>query len=312
MTAPTNSVAGGGLPSPVGRLTSRRDRQGPGTGHLLALGWDVHIQQMLPVVSLLSKQVSRLTARLGGRALLGGLGLVAFIAVWKLAQESSLGQRGTIPDPFAIPQAMLLEWRSGRMPSAIESSLVHYAWGLLAGTGLGFALGLATALSETLGALLGWVVRILRPIPPLAWVIFAIAWFKISHEGAAFVISIGVFWVNYFATYSAAGGVDPKYYELARAFQQDGPINRLLGVTLPASAPGILAGIRTGIGSALMALIAAELIGMPGIGQEMNVAAGIGEYTTVAAYMLVISVIYAVCVTAFVLLEKRVMQWRPS
>lgn len=312
MTAPTDPAIGGGLPPPIRRLTPRRGSQGLGSEQVPALRHDVRIQQVLSVIYLLSKQASRMTARRSARALLGLLGLVAFIAVWKLAQDSALGQRGTIPDPFAVPRAILVEWRSGRMTSAIESSLVHYAWGLLMGTGLGFTLGVATALSATLDSLIGWVIRILRPIPPLAWVIFAIAWFKIGHEGAAFVISIGVFWVNYFATYSAAGGVDPKYYELARAFQQDGPIKRLLGVTLPASAPGILAGIRTGIGSALMALIAAELIGMPGIGQEMNVAAGIGDYTTVAVYMLVISLIYTVCDAAFVLLEKRVMQWRPS
>jgi NitT/TauT family transport system permease protein len=86
----------------------------------------------------------------------------------------------------------------------------------------------------------------------------------------------------------------------------------LRDVTLPAAAPGIFAGVHTGIGAALMALIAAELIGMPGIGQEMNVAAGVGDYGTVAAYMLVISAIYTVFDTFFVRLERLGTQWRPS
>ncbi len=267
---------------------------------------------ILPAVGLVLQSFAKLKTHRSGRAMLGLLGLVAFISLWKFTQDSSLGRNGTIPDPFAIPRAILVEWDSGRMESAVASSLVHYGWGLLMGTALGFTLGVSTALSDTFDHLLDWVVRMLRPIPPLAWVIFAIAWFKISHEGAAFVISIGVFWVNYFATYSAVRGVDQKYYELARAFGQHGLVKRLLGVTLPASAPGVLAGIHTGIGSALMALIAAELIGMPGIGQEMNVAAGVGDYTTVAVYMLVISLIYTVCDVTFVRIEKRIMQWRPS
>ncbi|TAN29535.1 MAG: ABC transporter permease [Castellaniella sp.] len=248
----------------------------------------------------------------GTRAVFGLGGLALFVVIWKLAQESGLGHHGTIPDPFALPEALASEWRSGRLMAAVESSLAHYGWGLLMGTALGAALGLVCALSTTLEALLAGVVRVLRPIPPLAWVIFAIAWFKISHEGAAFVISIGVFWVNYFATYSAVRNVDPKYDELARAFGQGAWYRRLPGIILPASAPGILAGMHTGIGSALMALIAAELIGMPGIGQEMNVAAGVGDYATVAVYMLVISAIYAVCDSGFVYLEKKVLQWRPS
>ena len=247
-----------------------------------------------------------------GRTFLGLAGLVAFVAVWKLAQASGLGGDGTIPNPFAIPGALLAEWEAGRLQTALASSLVHYVWGLLLGTVLGCALGGAAALSTLLDQLLSGVVRVLRPIPPLAWVIFAIAWFQISHRGAAFVIGIGVFWVNYYTTHAAVRGVEPKYGELARAFGQDGPLRRLLDVTLPAAAPGILAGVQTGIGAALMALIAAELIGMPGIGQEMNVAAGVGDYATVAAYMLVISLIYAVFDAAFVRLERWATQWRPS
>jgi NitT/TauT family transport system permease protein len=107
-------------------------------------------------------------------------------------------------------------------------------------------------------------------------------------------------------------GVDPKYYELARAFRQNGPFVRLIDVTLPAAAPGIFAGVRTGVGQAWMTLIAAELLGVPGMGQEMNAAAGVGAYDTVVVYMLVISLIYTLCDTAFMQLEKKALQWRPS
>jgi len=251
-------------------------------------------------------------AWLRGSSVRGAIGLVAFVALWKIAQASGVGGDGTIPDPFSVPGALLAEWDAGRLQTAIQSSLVHYVWGLLLGTALGCALGAAAALSTLVDQLLAGVVRVLRPIPPLAWVIFAIAWFQISHRGAAFVIGIGVFWVNYYTTHAAVRGVDPRYDELARAFGQGGRLRRLLDVTLPAAAPGILAGMETGIGAALMALIAAELIGMPGIGQEMNVAAGVGDYATVAAYMLVISLIYAVFDAVFVRLERLATQWRPS
>lgn len=247
-----------------------------------------------------------------GRALLGLTGVIAFVAVWKLAQVTGWARAGTIPDPFLLPQTLLEEWRSGRMLPAILSSLVHYIWGLGLGTLLGFLVGALAASSRWTDALHAWLARILRPIPPLAWVVFAIAWFKVSHAGAAFVIAIGVFWVNYFATWSAVRNVDPKYYELAKAFGQQGHLNQALNVTLPASAPGILAGMRTGIGQAWMTLIAAELLGVPGMGQEMNAAAGVGAYEAVVIYMLVISLVYTLSDTLFARLEQRVLQWRPS
>lgn len=217
-----------------------------------------------------------------------------------------------MPDPFAIPPAFLDELASGRLIPAIGSSLVHYAWGLGLGSLLGFIVGLGVATQRWLDVLHAWLARILRPIPPLAWVVFAIAWFKVSHAGAAFVISIGVFWVNYFATYSAVRNVDPRFYELAQAFGQDAYLRRTLTVTLPAASPGIFAGLRTGVGQAWMTLIAAELLGVPGMGQEMNSAAGVGAYEAVVVYMLAISLVYTISDWLFGLVEVRALKWRPS
>jgi NitT/TauT family transport system permease protein len=260
----------------------------------------------------MAQQPHPLTRTRLGRALLGFLGVAAFVALWKYAQSAGWAATGTIPDPFALPSAFMDEWESDRLLPAIFSSLVHYGWGLAIGTFLGFLVGTLAASSSLLDALHAWLARILRPIPPLAWVVFAIAWFKVSHAGAAFVIAIGVFWVNYFATYSAVRNVDQRFYELANAFGQSGPLKQAFQVTLPGAATGIFSGIRTGIGQAWMTLIAAELLGVPGMGQEMNAAAGVGAYEVVVVYMLIISLVYTLSDTLFGLIEKRVLTWRPS
>lgn len=245
------------------------------------------------------------------RLLYGVVGVAIFVALWKAAEVWEWAPRGTLPDPFALPAALMREWQDGRLLPAVGSSLVHYVWGLSLGTLLGFTVGLAAATSERFDMLQGYLARVLRPIPPLAWVVFAIAWFKVSHAGAAFVIAIGVFWVNYFATYAAVRDVDPRLYELARAFGHGGYLARSWTVTLPAVTPGALAGVRAGIGQAWMTLIAAELLGVPGMGQEMNAAAGVGAYDAVVVYMLTISLVYTLCDLIYGKVEKRVLQWRP-
>ncbi len=242
---------------------------------------------------------------------LGALGLVLFVGLWKSAGEFGWVRAGTMPDPFLVPAALMDEIRSGRLWPAVSSSLIHYVWGLALGTVVGIAIGALASTLRLFDELHAWLARILRPIPPLAWVVFAIAWFQVSHAGAAFVISIGVFWVNYFATYSAIQDINPKYYELADAFKQGSYLNKLLKITFPASAPGTLAGIRTGVGQAWMTLIAAELLGVPGMGQEMNSAAGVGAYEAVVVYMLAISVVYALSDFVFSQVERKVLRWRP-
>ncbi|KEO51367.1 ABC transporter permease [Thioclava indica] len=243
---------------------------------------------------------------------LGLAGLVGFVLLWKAVQGFGIAPSGTMPDPFALPGALMDELDSGRLMPAVGASLIHYVWGLTLGSVAGFAVGFAAAVNPTFDGLQSWLARILRPIPPLAWVVFAIAWFKVSHAGAAFVISIGVFWVNYFATCSAVKNIDPRFFELARAFNQDSFWKMHRSVTLPAAAPQILSGLRTGVGQAWMTLIAAELLGVPGMGQEMNAAAGVGAYDAVVVYMLAISAVYTVSDWVFSAVEGRVLQWRPQ
>lgn len=245
------------------------------------------------------------------RVIYGIAGVVLFVLLWKASGYFAWVNPGTLPDPFKLPQAFMQEWSAGRLLPAIGSSLIHYFWGLALGTFFGIAFGLAAATIRPFDLLQAYLIRILRPIPPLAWVVFAIAWFKVSHAGAAFVISIGVFWINYYATASAVRNIDPRFYELARSFGQGSYWRRAISITLPAIAPGTLAGIRTGIGQAWMTLIAAELLGVPGMGQEMNAAAGVGAYEAVVIYMLAISLVYAVSDLIYVLIEKRVLAWRP-
>jgi ABC-type nitrate/sulfonate/bicarbonate transport system permease component len=238
-------------------------------------------------------------------------GITVFLLLWKASGDLEWVRRGTMPDPLAVPEAARDEWISGRLLPAIGSSLIHYIWGLSLGTVFGFLVGGLAATLRWFDEAHYYLARLLRPIPPLAWVVFAIAWFQVSHAGAAFVISIGVFWVNYFATYTAVQNIDPRYYELARAFGQGQYLQRTLKVTLPAAAPGIMGGMRAGVGQAWMTLIAAELLGVPGIGQEMNSAAGVGAYEAVVVYMLAISAVYAHSDMMVSSIETMVLKWRP-
>ena len=137
------------------------------------------------------------------------------------------------------------------------------------------------------------IIEATRPIPPLAWIPFALIWFGATETAAAFVIAIGVFWGNYFATIAAVAAIDPGLYELAAAFGRRGLGPRLAAIVLPGAAPGMLSGLRTGLGQGWMAVVAAELFGIPGIGQRMSEAAGLLATNVLVLYMLTIALLYA-------------------
>ena len=152
----------------------------------------------------------------------------------------------------------------------------------------------------------------LRPIPPLAWIPFALIWFGATETAAAFIIALGVFWVNYFAAIAAVHAIDPGLHELAEAFGQRAWWCVWARSWLPGAAPGLLAGLRTGLGQGWMSVVAAELFGIPGIGQRMSEAAGLLATDVLVLYMLTIAGLYAASDALFEAVARRLLAWRPA
>jgi NitT/TauT family transport system permease protein len=155
-----------------------------------------------------------------------------------------------------------------------------------------------------------WIVRVVRPIPGLAWVPFAIIWFGVEPAAAIFIIAIGVFWIVFFATQGAIRGVDRDLVEVARAFGFRSAFARLVKIMLPAATPGIMVGLRTALGQAWMAVVAAEIFGVPGVGQRMMQASSLLATDIVLVYMLTMAGLYGLIDTAFVAAQNWLLEWR--
>jgi len=242
-------------------------------------------------------------------ALWSAAGLFTFLALWEGTVRSGILPAVWVPAPSAVPGALISELHDGLWLAAVGNSLTHYTTGVIAGSVLGIGVGTAVALLPRFGAAQAWVARVLRPIPPLAWIPFALIWFGASETAAAFIIGIGVFWLNYFAAMAAVRAVDPGLVELAAAFGQGGFFRRLVKVVLPAASPGIFSGLRAGLGQGWMAVVAAELFGIPGIGQRMTEAAGLLATDVLVLYMLTIALLYGLTDLVFEMVANRVLAW---
>jgi sulfonate transport system permease protein len=237
-------------------------------------------------------------------------GLVAFLLLWEAIPFFGIVNPAFLPGPSALPGAFLSEVKSGAWLSAIMGSLGHYFVGLFTGAGLGIALGVLTGMSKLAEEASAWVVRLLRPIPGLAWVPFAIIWFGVNPQAAVFIIAIGVFWIVFFAAQGAIRGVDRELIEVADAFGFRSPLQRLVKILLPAAMPGILVGVRTALGQAWMAVVAAEIFGVAGVGQRMMQASSLLATDLVVIYMLTMAALYGLLDTLFVAFQGWVLRWK--
>ncbi|MFB6171880.1 MAG: ABC transporter permease [Haloarculaceae archaeon] len=253
----------------------------------------------------------------------GAVGTAAFVVAWYLAALTQ--PTYLLPGPVEVATAFVTELTAPavytvpvlgadvgltRLVVKLLQSLQHYLPGLVVGVALGVALGVAMGWSEPLDEALTPVTRVLRPIPPLAWIAFAIVWIGIGHAGATFIVAIGAFWINFYNAYAGVEGVPRDLKEVAASLGVHDDLGMIRKVVLPSASPEIMTGIRTSIGQCWMVVVAAELFGAPGIGFQIISASQNLATDVSVVYMLVISIVFLASDAAFRRAERRVLAWR--
>jgi len=114
--------------------------------------------------------------------------------------------------------------------------------------------------SKTFRDFTSLTLGILRPIPPIAWIPFAILWFGVGLESAIFIIFVGSVFPILINTMDGVRRVDKVLLESAYTL---GANHRqtLRKVVVPASLPSIVTGLKVAVGVGLMCTVAAEMIG---------------------------------------------------
>jgi len=67
-------------------------------------------------------------------------------------------------------------------------SLYHFAIGMFFAIIFGIPIGMAMGWFKKIDNLMDPLIELLRPVPPLAWIPFAIVWFGLTHQSAGFII----------------------------------------------------------------------------------------------------------------------------
>jgi len=226
-----------------------------------------------------------------------------------------------INNPFFLPRfesvvAVLADPFRDRLGSG---SLITNAIRSIQRVGLGFLI--AAAIAIPLGIAMGWsdrsyrffdsTIQILRPIPPLAWLPLALAWFKVGLTSIVFIIFIGAFFPILLNTIDGVKNVRTTWLEVASTL---GASERqlLVKVVIPGAAPLIWTGLRIGFGIAWMVVVAAEILPgtTSGLGYLIMYAYNFGQIALIIAGMIVIGIIGITFDFFFQGIEKKKFAWR--
>ncbi len=251
---------------------------------------------------------------LRGRSVLKILLPVAIIIGWEVLAI-------VLNNPFILPRiesvlVVLLNptvdiLGNGNLIDNALISLERVIAGFTVATALAIPLGIGMGRSTVIHELFDSVMQLLRPIPPLAWVPLALAWFKIGLTSMVFIIGMGAFFPILLNTLDGVRGVKKTWIEAAEILGA-GERQILSRVILPGAAPTIWTGMRVGFGIAWMCVVAAEM--MPGtnsgIGYLIISSYNWGQVQVIIAGIIVIGIIGIVVDYLFKLVDQRSFKWR--
>jgi NitT/TauT family transport system permease protein len=119
---------------------------------------------------------------------------------------------------------------------------------------LGMLCARVRAVQDTLGtAALGF-----QALPSVCWAPLTILWFGLTETAILFVVIMGTAWSILLATQHGIRSVPPIYARAARTMGSRG-LHTALRVTLPASLPFVVTGMKQGWAFAWRSLMAAEI-----------------------------------------------------
>jgi len=180
------------------------------------------------------------------------------LVVWQVASTRWLPSV-LFPTPLRTAEAWVALVREGVLPYHVGVSLARITVGFLLGTLVGVPLGLCMGLFRPVLIVLEPYVQFFRFVPPVAWIIPAILWLGIGERSKIFLIFYTTVFLVLLNTMAGVASVAKNQIRSARCFG----VTRwqlFLWVSLPATMPYVLTGMRIAMGNSFAAVVGAEFI----------------------------------------------------
>jgi ABC-type nitrate/sulfonate/bicarbonate transport system permease component len=195
---------------------------------------------------------------------------------------------------------------------AFGHTVEGWAIGLGLATALAVPIGIALGSSPFAGAAFRVPIEFLRPIPSAALIPVLFLTLGTNIKSEIFLATFGAFWPLLVQTMYGVRDVDPIAVDTARSFGI-GRFERQWRITLPSAVPYIATGIRISSTVSLILAFTAELfMGIPGLGQKVNIAYNYGLNDQLYALSLATGLLGLAIHVAVSAGERWALRWHPS
>lgn len=192
----------------------------------------------------------------------GTLSLLAVVGLyWAMALRPGTNA-ALVPAPPQIVSAFVSELSSGDLWKNTLASVQRVVLGFVIGAGLALALGALAGWFKLWGYIFNPLIDAIRPIPALAYIPLVIVWVGIGEPSRLIIIALAVFKPCVVNARAGMQEVAQIHVDAARTLGAS-PWRVFRTIAIPSAIPYFIAGLRTGVSTGFLALVAAELIAAP-------------------------------------------------
>ncbi|TIM08045.1 ABC transporter permease [Mesorhizobium sp.] len=235
--------------------------------------------------------------------------LIAFLAIWQVSSSAGWVNAAVLPPVDTIVSALWNGLAGGTLLGDIAISLQRAGLAFAAAVAVAIPLGLFMGQVRTVETALDPILQVFRQTSALALYPVFILLLGLGEASKVFVI----FWATLFPlllnTISGVKQVDPKLLEMARVYGAT-RLTAFRRVVLPGAVPSIFVGLRLSATTALLLLIASEMIGAnKGIGFQVMNAQYNFQIPLMFAAIVILAGLGLIANQALVSLQRRLCRW---
>jgi ABC-type nitrate/sulfonate/bicarbonate transport system permease component len=216
------------------------------------------------------------------RATRGAIGIFGLLLLWQ-AVSSLYGIEVILPGPITVFKNVFEtltlsrgdEWLYGpNIYVHLFMSFLRAITGFAVAAVVAIPAGIVIGRYRTAREFFEPVIRLLYPVPGIAWIPLAILWFGLTDKAVIFVVFMAEFFALFFNTEAGVRNINPIIIDAGRCYGAKG-FTLLRRVILPAATPYIITGMRIALGGAWRMIVAAEML---------SAKAGVGFVLTEARF----------------------------
>lgn len=193
------------------------------------------------------------------RIILPLTGILIVFLLWEALIYSNIASQNALPSPLTVLQTFFQTLSDGTLLNHAFSSFVRITIGFGLSALIAVPFGILMGTNRTVNEMFDPIVKVLTPIPGIAWIPLAIVWFGMGLYSTVFIIFMGAFFPILLNTVGAVRAVDEYLINASRTLGASN-LDILRHVILPGSLPGIITGFRVGMGTGWRAVVGAEML----------------------------------------------------